>query len=72
MSRYRPTVHGHTHMVSAGHALAAQAGYAILEAGGNAVDAGVTSAMTLGVVQSDLVNIAGVAPIMIRQRAVCC
>ena len=67
MGRYRPTVHGHNHMVSAGHALAAQAGYAILEAGGNAVDAAVSSAMTLGVVQSDLVNIAGVAPIMVRQ-----
>jgi gamma-glutamyltranspeptidase / glutathione hydrolase len=67
MGRYRPTVHGHTHMVSAGHALAAQAGYAILEGGGNAVDAAVASAMTLGVVQSDLVNIAGVAPIMVRQ-----
>ncbi|MDE0807778.1 MAG: gamma-glutamyltransferase [Alphaproteobacteria bacterium] len=67
MSRYRPTVHGHTHMVSAGHALAAQAGYAVLEGGGNAVDAAVASAMTLGVVQSDLVNIAGVAPIMVRQ-----
>jgi gamma-glutamyltranspeptidase / glutathione hydrolase len=67
MGRYRPTVHGHTHMVAAGHALAAQAGYAILEGGGNAVDAAVASAMTLGVVQSDLVNIAGVAPIMVRQ-----
>ena len=67
MGRYRPTVHGHTHMVSAGHALAAQAGHAILEGGGNAVDAAVASAMTLGVVQSDLVNIAGVAPIMVRQ-----
>ncbi len=67
MGRYRETTHGHTHMVAAGHGLAAQAGYAILEAGGNAVDAAVASAMTLGVVQSDLVNIAGVAPIMVRQ-----
>lgn len=67
MSSTRPTIQGNTHMVSAGHPLAAQAGFAILEAGGNAVDAGVASAMTLGVVQSDLVNFAGVAPIMIRQ-----
>ena len=66
MNRYRPTTHGHTHMVAAGHPTAAQAGLAILEAGGNAVDAGVASAMTLGVVQSDLVNFGGVAPIMIR------
>ena len=67
MARYRPNVHGHTHMVAAGHPLAAQAGHAILEAGGNAVDAGIASALTLAVVQSDLVNFGGVAPIMIRE-----
>lgn len=38
---------------------------AILGAGGNAVDAGVAAGLAMGVVQSDLVNIAGVAPIMI-------
>ena len=66
MSRYRATTHGHTHMVAAGHPAAAQAGLSILEAGGNAADAAVASALTLGVVQSDLVNFGGVAPIMIR------
>ncbi len=61
----RPQLQGTRHMVSAGHYLAAHAGFRILEAGGNAVDAGVAAGLTLGVVQSELVNIAGVAPIMI-------
>lgn len=63
----RPAVMGHRHMVSAGHYLAAEAGFRVLEAGGNAVDAGVAAGIALGVVQSDLVNFAGVAPIMIRR-----
>ncbi len=58
---------GHHHMVSAGHALAARAADDILEAGGNAADAGVAGGLVLGVVQGDLVNIAGVAPIMVRE-----
>ena len=62
----RPTVMGVDHMVSAGHYLAAEAGFAILEAGGNAVDAGVAAGIALGVVQSELVNVAGVAPILVR------
>lgn len=57
---------GSRHMVSAGHSAAATAGFLILEAGGNAVDAGVAAGLVLGVVQSDIVNIAGVAPIMVR------
>jgi gamma-glutamyltranspeptidase/glutathione hydrolase len=52
-------------MVVAGHYLAAQAGFQVLEGGGNAVDAGVAAGIALGVVQSDFVNVAGVAPIMI-------
>ena len=57
---------GTRHMVSAGHYAAAHAGFLILEAGGNAVDAGVAAGIALGVTQCDLVNVAGVAPIMIR------
>lgn len=64
-SRHRPVVYGTRHMVSAGHHLAAEAGFAVLEAGGNAVDAGVATIMTLSVVQPDMVNVAGVAPLMI-------
>jgi gamma-glutamyltranspeptidase/glutathione hydrolase len=63
---YRPTVYGTRHAISAGHYLAASAGFAILEAGGNAIDAGVAAGMALGVLQPDLVNFAGVAPILIR------
>ena len=61
----RPPIAGTRHMVSAGHYLAAQAAFQILEGGGNAVDAGVAAGIALGVVQSDFVNFAGVAPIMI-------
>ena len=61
----RPCLRGTRHMVSAGHYLAAHAGFQILEAGGNAIDAGVAAGLTLGVVQSELVNVAGVAPIMV-------
>ncbi len=63
---HRPTIHGSRHAISAGHYLAAAAGFAILEAGGNAVDAGCAAGMALGVLQPDLVNVAGVAPIIIR------
>jgi gamma-glutamyltranspeptidase / glutathione hydrolase len=52
-------------MISAGHHAAAHAGFTILEAGGNAVDAGVAAGIALGVLQTDRVNFAGVAPIMI-------
>ncbi|MBM3491602.1 MAG: gamma-glutamyltransferase family protein [Alphaproteobacteria bacterium] len=65
----RPTVLGTRHMVSAGHWLAAEAAFQILEAGGNAIDAGVAAGLALGVVQSDLVNVAGVAPIILRTAA---
>ena len=65
MTAHRPTIAGTRHAVAAGHYLAATAGFQILEAGGNAIDAGVAAGIALGVVQSDLVNVAGVAPIMI-------
>ena len=62
---HRPVLMGTRHMIVAGHYAAAHAGLIVLEAGGNAVDAGVAAAIALGVVQSDIVNVAGVAPIMI-------
>jgi gamma-glutamyltranspeptidase/glutathione hydrolase len=62
----RPALRGTRHMVSAGHYGAAHAAFAILEAGGNAVDAAVAGGIALGVLQPDIVNVAGVAPIMIR------
>jgi gamma-glutamyltranspeptidase / glutathione hydrolase len=66
MLSYRPTICGTRHAVSAGHYLATMAGFAILEAGGNATDAGCAAGIALGVLQPDLVNFAGVAPIMLR------
>ncbi|MEQ9333823.1 gamma-glutamyltransferase [Thalassobaculum sp.] len=66
---WKTEVAGTRHMVVAGHYLAAHAAFTVLEAGGNAIDAGVAGGLALGVVQSDLVNIAGVAPIMIRTAA---
>ena len=62
----RPAIVGTRHMIAAGHYLASHAGFEVLEAGGNAVDAGVAAGLVLGVVQSELVNFAGVAPIMIH------
>src|SRR5918992_1383311 len=62
---YRPTVMGTQGMVSSGHYLASLAGQRILDRGGNAVDAGVAAGLCLCVLQTDLVNLAGVAPIMI-------
>ncbi len=63
----RPTLYGRRHAVSSGHYLASAAGFAVLEAGGNAVDAGVAAGLALGVICADEVNIAGVAPILIRE-----
>ncbi|HEY6433315.1 MAG TPA: gamma-glutamyltransferase, partial [Acetobacteraceae bacterium] len=66
MTSYRPTVYGTRHAVSAGHYLATMAGFSILEAGGNAIDAGCAAGIALGILQPDLVNFAGVAPIILR------
>ena len=62
----RPEVAGTRHAVAAGHDLAAVAAHDVLAAGGNAIDAGCAAGIALGVLQPDLVNVAGVAPIMIR------
>jgi gamma-glutamyltranspeptidase / glutathione hydrolase len=67
MHATRPTLYGTRHAVSAGHYLAAAAGFSVLEAGGNAVDAGCAAGIALGVLLPDLVNVAGVAPILIRK-----
>lgn len=63
---HRPTICGTRHAIATGHYLAAAAGFAILEGGGNAIDAGCAAGIALGVLQPDLVNVAGVAPILIR------
>ncbi len=65
MATFRPDIHASRHAVSTGHYLATGAALGILEAGGNAIDAGVCGGIALGVLQSDLVGVAGVAPIMV-------
>ena len=69
LNSYRPSIAGTRHAVVAGHYLAAHAGFEILEAGGNAVDAGCASGIALSVLQSELVNFAGVAPIILYEAA---
>ncbi len=66
MIEHRAMVSAEKYAIAAGHELATQAGMEILKNGGNAVDAGVAAGISLGVLHSDLVNFAGVAPIMIR------
>jgi len=65
MSTMRPEIKGTQHLVSTGHNFASQAAFQILEDGGNAIDAGVCAGIALGVLQSDLVSVGGVAPIIV-------
>jgi len=65
MPAYRPAITGTRHVISAGHHGAAHAGFCVLEAGGNAIDAGVAAGLCLSVLQTDIVNFGGVAPIML-------
>jgi gamma-glutamyltranspeptidase/glutathione hydrolase len=62
---HRPVIAARRHVASTGHYLASQAAFQVLELGGNAIDAGVAAGLVLGVVHSDQVNIAGVAPMTI-------
>jgi gamma-glutamyltranspeptidase/glutathione hydrolase len=66
---FRPALLSRRHMVVAGHPLAAMAGMRVLEAGGNAIDAGVAAGFALNVLQPDMANLGGVAPIMIHRAA---
>ncbi|MCY3669919.1 MAG: gamma-glutamyltransferase [Alphaproteobacteria bacterium] len=65
MASERAEVVATRHMAVAGHQLAASAAFSVLEAGGNAIDAGVAGGLALGILESDLVSVAGVAPIMV-------
>ena len=62
---FRPMITSAKHSVAAGHYLASLAGMRILQAGGNAIDAGVASGVCINVVQPDLTNFGGVAPIIL-------
>ncbi|MEM6430149.1 MAG: gamma-glutamyltransferase, partial [Deinococcota bacterium] len=63
----RPTLIGERYMISAGHPLVAQVCAEVLEAGGTAIDAGVAGGLASNVVQVDMCNLGGVAPILVRQ-----
>ncbi|MBW1961115.1 MAG: gamma-glutamyltransferase family protein [Deltaproteobacteria bacterium] len=65
----RPVIQGTSCMVVTGHPLATQAAMRILQQGGNAVDAGVAAGICMSVVHSDMVNFAGVAPIMLYEAS---
>jgi gamma-glutamyltranspeptidase/glutathione hydrolase len=62
---YRPPITGTRYMVSTNHYLATTAAFRILELGGNAIDAGVAAGMCINVLQPDMTNIGGVAPVIL-------
>jgi gamma-glutamyltranspeptidase / glutathione hydrolase len=62
---YRPTIMGTHGVVASGHYFASLAAQRILDRGGNAIDAGVAAGLCTCVLQIDMVDLAGVAPIMI-------
>lgn len=64
----RPTLVGDSWSVVAGHPLTAQVAARIFEAGGNAVDAGVAAGLASNVVQVDMANFGGIAPILVKPR----
>lgn len=65
----RPSIMGRHGMVSSGHYLASLAGERILARGGNAIDAGVAAGLCLTVLHIDMIDLAGVAPMMIYSAA---
>lgn len=62
---YRPPVSGRQYAAATNHYLATAAAFRILEQGGNAIDAGVAAGLCINVLQPELSNIGGVAPIIL-------
>lgn len=62
----RPSLVGEKWAVVAGHPKVSNVAAAIFNAGGNAVDAGVAAGLASNVVQVDMANFGGIAPILIR------
>jgi gamma-glutamyltranspeptidase/glutathione hydrolase len=62
---FRPTITGTHYMVSSTHYLATAAANRILQEGGNAIDAGVAAGLCVAVLERDLTDFGGVAPILI-------
>jgi len=63
----RPTLIGEHYSVVAGHPLVAMIAADVLERGGTAIDAGVAAGLASNVIQADMCNFGGVAPILLRQ-----
>ncbi len=68
-SSLRPTLVGEDWSVVAGHPLVSQIAAEVFSSGGNAVDAGVAAGLASNVVQVDMANFGGIAPILIRPPA---
>ncbi|MFT4306723.1 MAG: gamma-glutamyltransferase [Microbacterium sp.] len=63
----RPTLYGERWAIVGGHPLVTEVGAEILRRGGNAVDAGVAAGFASNVVQVDMCNLGGIAPILVRE-----
>ena len=62
----RPEITGEKHAVVAGHPLVSMVANDIFSAGGNAIDAGVAAGLASNVVQVDMANFGGIAPILVK------
>src|SRR3974390_2135452 len=62
----RPTLVGDRWMAVTGHPITVQVAGRVLESGGNAIDAGIAAALATNVVQVDMCNLGGIAPILVR------
>lgn len=62
----RPSLVGEKWAVVAGHPKVSNVAAEIFNAGGNAIDAGVAAGLASNVVQVDMANFGGIAPILIR------
>lgn len=62
---HRPAIMANEFVASTGHYLATAAATEILRNGGNAIDAGVAGGLCINVLQPDLTNLGGVAPIIL-------
>jgi gamma-glutamyltranspeptidase/glutathione hydrolase len=67
----RPTLVGEHWAVVAGHSLVSQVAQDVLAAGGNAIDAGVAAGFASNVIQVDMCNLGGIAPILVHQAGHC-
>ncbi|MDH6181071.1 gamma-glutamyltranspeptidase/glutathione hydrolase [Microbacteriaceae bacterium SG_E_30_P1] len=63
----RPTIYGERWAIVGGHPLVSEVGADILRRGGNAIDAGVAAGFASNVVQVEMCNLGGIAPILVRE-----